>query len=418
MKNKKKTINRNFMLYMAGRMVSDTGTSIQMMMMPLYIIDVGGTAATLGLFAFLSFLPVLVIYPFAGVIGDRMNRKTIMVATDFVSAGVILILAILAYQDMLNIPILLVAQVIIILMNGLFEPATRGMLPQLVEKDEATSSNSMVSAGRSASIMIGPLIGAALYAHFGIVMIFIVNGISFLISGISEMMIQYTHIKHESAQGALGILNDLSEGIKFVLSNRIISALCLYYFVNYMVMQPIFSVILPMLFKSSLKFSDQQYGFTQMMIIFGALLGSVLVGALFGKAGKVRVSLAWGTGLVLAGMLIYSALILPDSMLLLGGKSHVYFALLAGVHCLISAASTFIIVPIQAYVQKETRDQYMSRVFSLLGLLSRGGLPLGALVYGIVLERVPLHSAVLAASLIILVIFIGFVTSRLKEQAA
>ncbi|TCP95836.1 MFS transporter [Serpentinicella alkaliphila] len=122
-------------------MVSDTGSTIQMIIMHLYIFDIGGTAATIGIFLFLSFLPTLIIYPFAGVFGDRLNRKTIMVVTDLISAGVILMLVILAYWDMSSIGILLVAQVIIILMNGLFEPATRGMLPQLVYKEEVTRSN-------------------------------------------------------------------------------------------------------------------------------------------------------------------------------------------------------------------------------------------------------------------------------------
>lgn len=163
MKNEKKVINKNFMLYLVGRMVSDTGTSIQMMIMPLYIIDIGGTAATIGLFSFISFLPTLLIYPFAGVIGDRINRKTIMIVTDLISALTIIPLAMLAYLDMIRISILLVAQVIIVLMNGMFEPATRGMLPKLVDKEEATRSNAIVSSMRTASIMIGPVIGAALF---------------------------------------------------------------------------------------------------------------------------------------------------------------------------------------------------------------------------------------------------------------
>ncbi|MEW9123531.1 MAG: hypothetical protein AB2421_12560 [Thermotaleaceae bacterium] len=59
MKSEKKMINKDFMLYLIGRMVFDTGSTIQMMIMPLYIIDIGGTAATIGIFSFLSSLPIL-----------------------------------------------------------------------------------------------------------------------------------------------------------------------------------------------------------------------------------------------------------------------------------------------------------------------------------------------------------------------
>lgn len=84
-------------------MVSDTGTSVQLVIAPLYIIDVGGSAATVGLFSFLSLLPMLLVFSFAGVLGDRMNRKAIMVVTDFVSSGVILGLAFMSYKGEMSI---------------------------------------------------------------------------------------------------------------------------------------------------------------------------------------------------------------------------------------------------------------------------------------------------------------------------
>jgi len=82
MNENKKAPNKNFMLLMLGRIVSDTGTGVQAVVMPLYIIDIGGSAATVGLFTFLALIPALVIYPFAGVFGDRLNRKSIMIGAD------------------------------------------------------------------------------------------------------------------------------------------------------------------------------------------------------------------------------------------------------------------------------------------------------------------------------------------------
>ncbi|AOT69510.1 MFS transporter [Geosporobacter ferrireducens] len=415
MKSEKKMINKDFMLYLIGRMVSDTGSTIQMMIMPLYIIDIGGTAATIGIFSFLSFLPTLIIYPFAGVLGDRLNRKTIMVVTDLISAGVIMILAILAYWDMLSIGILLVAQVIIILMNGLFEPATRGMLPQLVDQGEATRSNAMVSSMRTASIMVGPVMGAALYAKFGIVMVFIVNGVSFLLSAVSEMMIAYKFTKVKSRSGIIGIFQDLSEGVEFIRSNRTIGLLCLFYLANYMMLQPIFSVILPLLFKMSLKFSDIRYGYVQMIVILGGLVGSIFVGVLFGKDGELRKPLVWGTGFVSAAMMLFTALILPGSISLLGKDTFLFFVSLAGALCLLSISSAFIIIPIQAHIQKETPIQYMSRVFSMMGLLSRGGIPLGALIYGFTLERIALHNTMFSAVLLMIATFTGIIILLLRK---
>ncbi|MTI55884.1 MFS transporter [Geosporobacter ferrireducens] len=416
MKREERTFNTNFILFLLGRVVSDTGTSIQMMIMPLYIIDAGGSAATIGVYSFFSLLPALLVYPFAGVLGDRLNRKTIMVITDFMSAGVIVALGILSYLGMMRISLLLIVQVIISLLNGLFEPATRGMLPQLVDKDALARSNSIVSSTRTAALLLGPVISAALYAGFGITMVFFVNGISFLLSGTSEMMIRYTHVKRQAAGGISGIFNDLLEGIKFILTNNIIRNLCYFFLVIYFIIQPIFSVIIPLFFKTHLQYSDVYYGYLQTIIILGALLGSVSVGFLFGKEGKVSKSLVVGSTLLLSTMLAFSVLIFPRSLLLLGNDTILYFALLAGVLSLFSAANIFISVPVQTYIQRETPNEYMSRVFSLVSMISRGGIPLGALVYGIVLERVEMHWTVLAVALLMLFISVGFVTSLLKHN--
>lgn len=144
MENAKKKINKNLVLLLLGRGVSDLGASIQMIVMPLYILDMGGSAATVGLYSFLALATVLV-YPLAGVVGDRFNRKMIMVATDFASAGVILLLFACAYFHWLNLTIVLVAQILIAVLNGLFDPATKGMVPQIVEQSQLTKVNSGMS---------------------------------------------------------------------------------------------------------------------------------------------------------------------------------------------------------------------------------------------------------------------------------
>lgn len=417
MKRENKAFNTNFVLFLLGRIVSDTGTSIQMMIMPLYIIDIGGSATTIGIFSFLSLIPALLVYPFAGVIGDRMNRKRIMVITDLISAAAILGLGLLSYGGDMRLSLLLTVQVIISLMNGLFEPATRGMLPQLVDKEELTRHNSTVASARSASVLLGPVIGAALYANFGVTMVFFVNGLSFLLSGISEMMIGYTHIKQKATEGVKGIMDDLLEGVKFVFKNHLIRKLSYFLLVIYFVIQPIFSVMLPLFFKGSLSYSDAQYGYLQTIIILGALLGSILVGSLFGKEEKKSKPLVIGCSILLSAMLMFSVLLFPRSLVILGNDTIIYFILLASVLGFFSAGNMFISVPVQTYIQQETPNEYMSRVFSLVSMISRGGIPLGALMYGVILERAEMHWTVLITTILMIFILIMFLASLSKTAS-
>lgn len=410
MENARQKNSKNLILLLVGRGVSDIGASIQMIVMPLYIIDMGGSAATVGLYSFLSVATVL-IYPFAGVLGDRLNRKTIMVSTDFASAGVVLLLFICSYFHLLNLPVLLIAQILIATLNGLFDPATKGMVPQIAERSQLTKVNSGISALRTLSVLLGSAIGSMLYARAGVTALFLLNGISFFLSACSEMFISYRHVGRDENGNASGLLSDLTDGIRFILGSKMIRKLCVYFFITYAFIQPIFNVVMPVFFRGSLRYSDIQYGYLQMVIIMGALLGSVLVGALFGKKVRLKKSLPIGCSLMVGILGLFTALSTPFCIRLLGNGTTAFFLLLAGVLCLLSAVLMLIHIPVQTYIQTATPNEYMSRVFSIVGMITKGGMPLGALIYGLILEKIAVHWAMLYATLFILLISSFFLLS-------
>jgi len=359
-------------------------------------------------------MPTIFIYPFAGVLGDRLNRKTIMVATDLASGGVILALALTSYFGKMSLAMLLLVQTIISLLNGIFDPATKGMLPQLVDEAELTRANSAVASLRTLSSLLGPVIGTVLYANLGITVLFFINGISFLLSAISEIFIKYEHFRHKAGEGIMGIMTDLSEGIKFILDKKMIRQLCVFFLIIYALIQPIFAVVLPLFFRTQLNYSDTQYGYLQMIIILGALIGSILVGLLFGKEKKMLRPLMIGSNLLMAMMLAFSLLLFPSIIFQLGEDTLLYFFLLSAVLFLLSIAIMFIHVPIQALIQRKTPNEYMSRIFSIAGVISKGGIPLGALVYGFVLNIIKMHWTILSATILIILISVVFLISLSK----
>lgn len=415
MKNSRKKINKNLVLLLLGRGVSDMGASIQMIVMPLYIIDMGGSAATVGIYSFL-FLATVLVYPLAGVLGDRFNRKTIMVATDFASAGVVLLLFACSYFRRINLTILLMAQILIATLNGLFDPATKGIVPQIVEQSQLTKVNSGISALRTISVLLGSAIGSMLYAGVGVTVLFFLNGISFLLSASSEMLISYHNVKSNESGDNSGLLSDLTDGIRFILDNKIIGKLCVYFLITFALVQPIFNVVMPVFFRGSLRYSDIQYGYLQMFIILGALLGSILVAALFSKSVQLRKSLTIGGSLMIAGLVFFTALLFPFSIQILGNDTITFFLLLAVVVCFLSAVLMLIHIPVQTYIQIATPNEYMSRIFSIVGMITKGGMPIGALIYGLILEKVAVHWTMLFTTLLTMLISVLFLILLSKMQ--
>ncbi|WP_432664412.1 MFS transporter [Wukongibacter baidiensis] len=415
MKIKGQKLNMNLILLLMGRMVSDIGSSIQMLIMPLYIIDIGGSAATIGLFSFLSLIPVILAYPFAGVIGDRLNRKKIMVIADFSSAVIVLTLAYVSYLDRMNLSLLLITQVFVSLLYGFFDPATKGMIPRLVAEDELNKTNSRVATLRILSGVVAPLIAVALYTKYGITLLFLINGISFLISGCSEMLIKYKHIKKESIKGFKGVLHDMSEGAHFIKESPLIRRLSVYFLIVFAFIQPVFSVILPLFFRTKLNYSDTQYGYIQVVLLMGALLGSILVGVIGKDKDKdLKRPMIIGIISMVITMFAFTGLLFPGVVSYLGNDSLFYFILFSAVMFMLYNAIMFISIPVQTIIQKKTPNDYMSRVFSIVGLISKGGMPLGALLYGMVLNKIEIHITIIITAMMVMIVSIMFLKSMNK----
>ncbi len=331
------------------------------------------------------------------------------------SAIIVLFLAYISYIDKMSLVLLLIVQVLVSFSYGFFDPATKGMIPQLVEEDELTKTNSKVATLRILSGIVAPLIAVSLYTAYGVTILFIINGVSFLLSGSSEMFIRYKHIAKESKEGIKGIMEDMAEGAKFIKNNEIIRKFSLYFLVVFAFIQPVFGVILPLFYRAKLNYPDTQYGILQVALFVGALLGSIAVGV-FVKEDNFKKALVLGITSVVASMCIFAGVLLPGVVSAVGNDSIGYFILFSAVLFIQYTSIMFITIPLQTVIQKATPNEYMSRVFSIVGLISKGGMPLGALVYGLILGMIEIHTATMIAAAIILMISVRFLTTFRKVK--
>lgn len=382
--------------------------------MPLYILDIGGSAKTIGLFSFLYILPILVIFPFGGVIGDLYNRKKIMVLADTFSGLTVLLLGYLSFINVLNLPLLFVFQVIVSAFYGVFDPATKGMIPQIVDKNNLSKANSYMASLRILAGMVSPLIAVTLYSRFGITTLFVLNGVSFLLSAFSEMFIRYEHQRKDVQVSGKLILKDFKEGIRFIKSTNIIFSLCLFFFVTFAFIHPLFSVVLPIFFRSNLNFADAYYGYLQMILFFGAFVGTLIAGRVSKGEGQKKVLLI---GILLIGIstFLYVIALQPYTLASLGNGTVTYFRFLGFSLFLLYTSVMLVGIPMQTFIQKATPKNYMSRVFSIVSLITKGGAPMGALVYGLIIEKVEIHVSALLIAIAISAICLKYIFNFKKS---
>ncbi|AEH24402.1 predicted permease [Pyrococcus yayanosii CH1] len=368
-------MGRNFWLFAIGRFISQLGWAVQEVALPLYVLDKTHSGAMMSLFVLADVIPSLIFMPFAGVIGDRYNRKTLMVGLDLLRG--VLLFGVITF-DLLDIYELLAVQVVMAIMGTFFGAATGAMFPDLVEERELERANSVVSSFSIVARLVGPALGGVIYAIGGIRLALLINAVSFFGSGLFEAFIRYEW-KTRQLESIRQVIEDIREGITFLRSSRYLMVLMSFALFMNALGQPFGMVLMPYAFREVLKFSSRQFGLLQSAFMGGMLLGNLLIAVKLKNPGRLFFKALAFNG---AMMLVFIALISPYTNL---SKWAAFFTL-AGVAILWGASNAIINVPLNAKIQRAIPTELRGRVFSALALLINISAPVGLAVVGTLMK--------------------------------
>jgi len=382
---------RNFALLWFGQLISLTGDYVLIVALPFYIYQITGSALATGIMFLVQALPSLFLGSLAGVFVDRWNRRWTMIVADLARAGILLLLLFVHSRDLLWViyAVALIEQII----SQFFIPAKGAIIPNLVEEQHLMPANSLNSTSDAVTRLVGPPLGGALLALFGLSSVVLVDSASYLISGIMILLIsmpsrsterachpersegssspdkeilrctqddsreieteQHREIlrcAQDDSQSATTVLanvwHEWLAGLRLVIQERLLTAL----FVALgfiMLSQGIINVLIVVFVKAVLHGNASTFGLLITFQGVGMLLGSVLVGQ-WGKRLSPAILLALGT--VPGGVILWVILNVPNIF--------VTFALMTVLGVLV--VSFFITE--QTLLQNGVADEYRGRV--------------------------------------------------------
>lgn len=393
-----KDLGRNFWLYAIGRLVSLIGSGVQSLAIPLYILDLTGSGTIMGTFMVITMLPRILFGPIAGVLGDRFNRKMIMIYMDFARGAAILAMAALAGANSLTITVLFIFQLLISTFDISFDPATAAMLPDIIDSDKLLRGNSILGAINSLSYIIGPVLGGILYGMFGIEAVLILNGASYIASAISEIFIRYQQTTEKGKISLKSVFKDVVEGVGYMRKINGLILVIVFAMLSNFLLSPFFSVVFPFFARTIVGFTSEQYGFLQSGWVVGVLIGNVILGTLLSKKRQGNL---FAMGLTAETLILFllTVFFFPYFIDLFGWASWRYFAAL-GLPILVTGIfNAFVNTPLNTLFQKIVPTNYRSRIFSVISILAQIATPLGAAIYGFAVDRVPVHYLILVSSI-------------------
>jgi MFS family permease len=156
-----------FRLLFVGQALSGFGDRITFVALPFAVLAAGGGAAEVGLVAAATTLPFLLFSLVAGVIADRVNRRTLMLGSDVVRllcqlAGGLLLIS--GRAEWWHLALLGLAYGTA---DAFFQPAIYGLLPELVPSAQLQQANALRGLTDSSALIAGPAVAGLLVVGLG-----------------------------------------------------------------------------------------------------------------------------------------------------------------------------------------------------------------------------------------------------------
>ena len=390
--------NRNYRLVFFGALVSEIGTILFSFAAGFYILEISGNNAFLqGLIMALSGAVMLIMTPIGGVLGDRINKATIMFICDYIKGGLIIltnVLMLLFRSPSAHIALLFFVSITGSAVSGIFSPAAGSLLPHIVEEDQLQQGNSYFSIKNSLQGIIGIVMAGVLYAAMSIYALFFLVGACYVASGVSEMFIRYEHKRPQERLTVRVALGDIKGGVKYLGTQRAIVALMAsILFINFF-LSPVTGNFIPFFIKTDVA-GAPSYIFSRLLTpelwasVFSVLTGiSSLVGAVILSSRPQIEKVGRRTALLLCWTaVVMIALAVSYWQLVARGVSLNVFLLLFCLGCVILGALIVNInIPLNTTVMRVIDKDMLSKVSSLISIASQGLIPIASVLAGAVLQ--------------------------------
>jgi DHA3 family macrolide efflux protein-like MFS transporter len=335
------------------------------------------SAITLTVAMIISFLPNIFIGPFAGVIVDRYNRRTIMILAD---GFVALSSAFLAVAFLLNpeLPTLYIYLALFMRsLGGVFHgPAMQAAIPMLVPADKLMQAGGWGQMIQSLSSMLGPVLGAALMGFMPIYAIMLIDIVGAAFAVICLMFVHVPDLPRTAERPHL--FADMKLGFVAIWENKPLRAM----FVPIMILNLLFSplgALFPLLVRVHYHGEAFHNSIVEFAFSGGMLVASAILGA---WGGAKRRFLMMTIGMLVMGVTCAIGGLLP---------AEGFWIFCAG--CFILGGSgTFGNVPAMAYIQETTAPEVMGKVMSLIMMSMTVAMPVSLLVAGPVSEVIGINN--------------------------
>lgn len=361
--------SRNYRLFFTGQGVSLIGTWMQNIALNWLLFRLTGSPFMLGASTFAGQIPIFLLAPVSGVIGDRFDRRRILIAVQCASMMQAIILAIITLAGVVQAWHLILLTFLLGVINAFELPIRQAMVFDLLDdKRDLPNAIALNSSLFNGSRLIGPAIAGVIVAMAGEGICFLINAVSYLasISAFCAMKIKAAEREKRESR----VFSDIKEGVRYAAGSTpvkellVLIALISFFGLTFPVLLPVFA-------------SDVLHGNSH---TFGFLVSSAGAGAF-----TATLYLASRSSIKGLGRIVNAALYALSIGFLIFSFSAVLYLSMAALF-IVGFTSIVVIASCNTILQTVVDEGKRGRVMSLYVMAFTGTAPLGGLIAGSISE--------------------------------
>lgn len=366
---------KSFLLLWSSQAVSALGTSMTSYALIIWTYARQGTASSVTLLSFFTFLPTIALRFVTGAIADRWNKKRIMLAADAAAACGTAVIFALYSQNALQVWHLYVTNTLLSFMDAFQSPAAHVATSLLVPREQYARVSGLQSLSGAAVSIIAPALGSVLLAAGGLELVLAVDLASFAVAfGVLGGFIRIPDMPRGADAADDSLIHSCMAGVNFLRRRAGLLRLILSFTaINFLAKLGGDGMLSAFILARS--GSDQQaLGIVQSAGALGTLVGGAIVTLMRPVRRKVKVVFGCCAAVFLIGDTAQS---LTDALPLWAVLEFASYVLVA-----VLGAN------LMALVRSNTPMELQGRVFSAQSTIQNGAIPLGLLLGGALADHV------------------------------